>query len=114
MRGRSSTTMTARVKQAAASTQKLYHAHAGGTPSEGGDETTSELEFSVYTTIVLAMIVVGLGAGMATIFLKIHFPDCLNGSYDASSNVSSNVRRMLRGAGSTVNGLIAQVDLGNR
>ena len=112
MRGRSSTTKTARVKQAAASTQKLYHAHAGGTTPESGAETPA-LEFSVYTTIFLAMIVVGLGAGMAIMFLKMHYPDCLNGSFDASK-VSSNVRRMLRGAGSKVNGLIAQVDLGNR
>jgi hypothetical protein len=112
MRGRNTTTVTARVKQAAASTHKLYHAHAGLPTPESGEETPA-LEFSVYTTIFLAMIVVALGAGMAIIFFKINYPDCLNGSFDAS-NVSSQVRRMLRGTGSALDGLMTQVDLGFR
>jgi hypothetical protein len=61
------------------------------TGSDGAE--ADALEMSLFTTILLALFVIGVGAGLAVVYFKIYYPECLQGVVSAS-NVPRQLRRV--------------------
>jgi hypothetical protein len=75
---------------------------------ENGENGAQSLDVSLFATIFLAIFMIGVGAGLTTIYFKIRHPDCLQGIFSAST-ASSHVRRIMKETGHALDELIVQV-----